>query len=229
MAAAGSSCYVEIPSRFISTRRPKQLSVPSGAVGKVETKRLADSAGGYAFKTASAGSDRGAPSSATQNRYLHWKVSGCTLELTEESLDCDIVLGDLKVSFADAPILGDGITVVETQSNVTILVATVASVHRLVFQHPSCLGVEESFMATPRPPGAGGGVEPAPSQRSIFGNVVAPGKDAAHLHTLVNASLNPVTCAASWLSNDNQVGSLSDVFRLHSSFLSLVVFVLQAT
>ena len=42
--------------------------------------------------------------------------------------------------------------------------------------------------------------------QSIFGNVVVPGKDAAHLHTLVNASLNPVTCAASWLSNDNQVG-----------------------
>ena len=210
MAAAGSSCCVEIPSRFISTRRPKQLSVPSGAVGKVETKRLADSAGGYAFKTtssaAASGTDRGATSSITQNRYIHWKVSGCTLELTEESLDCDIVLGDLKVSFADAPILGDGISVVETQSNVTILVATVASVHRLVFQHPSCLGVEESFMATPRPPGAGGGVESAPSQQSIFGNVVAPGKDAAHLHTLVNASLNPVTCAASWLSNDNQVG-----------------------
>ena len=208
MAAAGSSCYVEIPSRFISSRRPKQLSVPSGGVGKVETKRLADSAGGYAFKTTHSGASSGdggggSAGSSTQNRYIHWKVSGCNLELTEESLDSDIVLGDLKVSFADAPILGDGISVVETESAVTILVATVASVHRLVFPHPSCLGVVESFMAAaPRPPG---GVEPAPNQRSIFSNAVAPARDVAYLHTLLNASLNPVTCAASWLSSDNQV------------------------
>ena len=218
MAAVGSSCYVEIPSRFLAAQRLKQLSVPSGAVGKVETKRLADSAGGYAFKNggpaaaSAVGGDRvgggaaAASAAPTQNRYIHWKVSGCNLELTEECLDSDIVLGDLKVSFADAPILGDGIAIVETESNVTILVATVASVHRLVFPHPSCLGVPESFMAT-RPPGGGEGgvVEPAPNQRSIFASAVAPSRDCAHLHTLVNATLNPVTCAASWLSSDNQV------------------------
>ena len=204
-----SSSYVEIPSRFLSSRRPKQLSVPSGAVGKVETKRLADSAGGYAFKhhsgAATAEGGRNGAAAVTQNRYLHWKVSGCSLELTEESLDADVILGDLKVSFADAPILGDGISVVETESTVTFLVATVASVHRLVFPHPSCLGVVESFMATPRPLGSGGGLEPAPTQRSIFANSATPSRDSAHLHTLVNASLNPVTCAASWLSSDNQV------------------------
>ena len=203
-----ASSYVEIPSRFLSSRRPKQLSVPSGGVGKVETKRLADSAGGYAYK------DHGGGGVTTQNRYLHWKVSGCSLELSEESLDADVILGDLKVSFADAPILGDGISVVESESTVTFLVATVASVHRLVFPHPSCLGVVESFMATPRPPGVGGGLEAAPTQRSIFANSATPSRDAAHLHTLVNASLNPVTCAASWLSNDNQVsGAVYGLFR----------------
>ena len=197
------SCYVEIPSRFISSRRPRQLSVASGGVGKVETKRLADSAGGYAFKSHAATSEEnGRCVSSTQNRYIHWKVSGCNLELSEESLDSDILFGDLKVSFADAPILGDGISVFETESTVTVLVATVASVHRLVFPHPSCLGVVESFMA---PPPGGAIADTTPNQRSIFANAVAPARDAAHLYTLVNASLNPVTCAASWLSSDNQV------------------------
>lgn len=198
MSGLGAS-YIEIPSQFISTKCQKQLSVPSGGVGKVETKRLADSAGGYAYKN-HAPPTEGARSLSTKNRYIHWKVSGCNLELTEESLDSDILYGDLKVGFADAPVLGDSISVLETDSTVTILVATVASVHRLVFPHPSCLGVVDSFIA--RPPGASDSV---PTLRSIFGNAAAPARDAAHLHTLVNPSATQITCAASWLSADNQV------------------------
>lgn len=44
----------------------------------------------------------------------------------------------VKYHFQDTPILG-GISIHENHGNVVILVATVASVHRLVFPHPNKL------------------------------------------------------------------------------------------
>lgn len=60
------------------------------------------------------------------------------LELVEESLDLNLTLNHVRFRFQDTPILG-GITVHEQHGNVVLLLVTVASVHRLIFPHPSKL------------------------------------------------------------------------------------------
>jgi len=63
------------------------------------------------------------------------KTSKDVLELVEQSLDYDLVGSRVMFRFQDTQIL-DGISITESRGNVVILVATVASVHRLIFPHP---------------------------------------------------------------------------------------------
>lgn len=58
------------------------------------------------------------------------------MELVETSLDWELAGNRVRYRFQDTPVL-DGITVHETFHHVIILVATVSSVHKLVFPHPS--------------------------------------------------------------------------------------------
>ena len=56
----------------------------------------------------------------------------------EESFDLDLYASRVKFHFQDTAILG-GVSIHEAQGHVIVLVPTVASVHRLVFPHPSKL------------------------------------------------------------------------------------------
>lgn len=67
------------------------------------------------------------------------------LELVEESLDMSLSGNMVRYKFQDTPVLPK-VTVQEAQGNVVILVATVASVHRLVFPHPSKLNRPVHFL-----------------------------------------------------------------------------------
>ena len=60
------------------------------------------------------------------------------MELTEISLNYDLVGNRVRYRFVDTPLL-PGITVHESWGNVVILVATVGSVHKLCFPHPTKL------------------------------------------------------------------------------------------
>ena len=66
------------------------------------------------------------------------KACNDILELVEESLDVDLFASKVKFRFTESAILG-GVSIHETQGFVVVLVSTVASVHRLVFPHPSRL------------------------------------------------------------------------------------------
>lgn len=64
------------------------------------------------------------------------RVSKDVLELSEQSLDYDLHGNVVKFRFQDTAVLCD-ITVFENQNDVIVLVATVSSVHRLIFPHPN--------------------------------------------------------------------------------------------
>jgi hypothetical protein len=73
-----------------------------------------------------------------------WHYQGCdvnrriyhdVLELTEHSLDVNLVGNNIRYKFQDTPVL-EGLTIHETYSSILVLVATVSSVHRLSFPHP---------------------------------------------------------------------------------------------
>ncbi len=66
------------------------------------------------------------------------RIQKDTLELVEDSLDFNLTSNCVRFRFQDTPIL-QGLSVHEAHGHVIILVATVTSVHRLVFPHPNKL------------------------------------------------------------------------------------------
>lgn len=56
------------------------------------------------------------------------------LDLSEISLDLNLVNNNLRYKFTDAPILA--VSIAESQNNILVLVATVSSLHQLKFVSP---------------------------------------------------------------------------------------------
>lgn len=57
------------------------------------------------------------------------------LELSEVSLDLNLIDNNVRYKFSDSPVLA--VSIAEIGNNVIILVATVSSVHYLKFSHPN--------------------------------------------------------------------------------------------
>lgn len=62
------------------------------------------------------------------------RTNGDILELSEISLDLNLVDNSIRYRFTDAPILA--VSIAEANNNLIILVATVSSLHQLKFTHP---------------------------------------------------------------------------------------------
>ncbi|WAR01461.1 NU160-like protein [Mya arenaria] len=123
------------------------------------------------------------------------KANGDILELIEESLDHDLYASKVKFHFQDMSILG-GVSVHESHGYVIVLVPTVASVHRLVFPHPSKLYRREAGYIVPD--------QPIPS---IFHDAsITKCMDSKNSHMLNPAgTLSSVfTCAGSFCTQEGE-------------------------
>ena len=121
--------------------------------------------------------------------------------MVETSLDWPLAGGNrVKYRFQDTPLLSGGVSIYETLHKVVVLVATVGSVHKLVFPHPTQLqkqdikafqqGVEEST----------GGL----SIPSIFVEA-SPSTPREHMHLLPATGTSPLPhTAATWLDTDDE-------------------------
>lgn len=69
-----------------------------------------------------------------RNRFIYWRTSDDVLELSENSLDVNLKNKNLRVTFEQSPILA--VYISESEDNVTVLVTTISSIHRLLFVHP---------------------------------------------------------------------------------------------
>ena len=98
-----------------------------GAQSTLQDIKVPDCAGGFVYDVRS---------EVTRNRFLEWRTSHDVLELTETSLDLHLTANRVKYKFQDTPLLSGGVAVYETIHHVVILVATVGSVHKMVFPHP---------------------------------------------------------------------------------------------
>lgn len=65
------------------------------------------------------------------------RTNGNVLELSEVSLDLNLIDNAIRYKFTDAPILS--VSIAEHNEKVIVLVATVSSVHYLKFAHPNRL------------------------------------------------------------------------------------------
>lgn len=63
------------------------------------------------------------------------RTSGDTLELSEVSLDLNLIDNWIRYKFTDAPILS--VSIAEHNNKVIVLVATVSSIHTLKFAYPN--------------------------------------------------------------------------------------------
>ncbi|XP_064635378.1 nuclear pore complex protein Nup160-like isoform X2 [Lineus longissimus] len=130
MAESGVS-YREVLQCPRYQNKWRDISVNTGgAPSPLQDIKLPESAGGFAFK------DGGRDGSPVRNRFIYWRINHDVLELVEQSMDTNLIGSCVRYRFQDTPILS-GISIVESHSDVVILVATVSSVHRLLFSHPT--------------------------------------------------------------------------------------------
>ncbi|EPQ10536.1 Nuclear pore complex protein Nup160 [Myotis brandtii] len=131
--AAGSKDSSLMASGSDNRKRPQQgirnLTRTAGAVAG--TVKYTESAGGFCYV------ESGTLLSVTRNRFIHWKTSGDTLELVEESLDINLLNNAVRLKFQNCSLLPGGVHVSETQNHVIILILTNQTVHRLLLPHPS--------------------------------------------------------------------------------------------
>ncbi|XP_052227575.1 nuclear pore complex protein Nup160-like isoform X1 [Dreissena polymorpha] len=138
--------YREIYIPGVGSNKWKEIALNTGAsASTLQDIKVAESCGGYTYKHVSV------TASFTRNRFIYWKAVGDVLELIEESLDYDLYGSKVKFHFQDMAILG-GVSVHESHGWVVVLVPTVASVHRLVFPHPSKLHRNEPGLGIPDQP-----------------------------------------------------------------------------
>lgn len=76
-------------------------------------------------------------SDAARNRFIFWRSNHEILELTEQSLDVNLKHCHLRYKFAATAILS--VSIFESFDTITILTATITSVHRFDFPHPNHL------------------------------------------------------------------------------------------
>merc|ERR1719369_2597816 len=124
-----------VPNQAVlSSPAVRELTVATGAAqSTLQDIKLPDTAGGYTYC-----SEGATTSPALTNRTLYWRTQGDTIEISEVSLNYNLVGSRVKFRFVDTPLL-PGITVHESWGNVVLLVPTVGSVHKLSFPHPTKL------------------------------------------------------------------------------------------
>ncbi|XP_034098681.1 nuclear pore complex protein Nup160 homolog [Drosophila albomicans] len=66
-----------------------------------------------------------------RNRFIYWRTFQDIVELSEVSLDVTLLKNHLRLRFTDAAVLN--VSLSEQENNVTLLVVTVSSVHRIAF------------------------------------------------------------------------------------------------
>ncbi|XP_073760698.1 nuclear pore complex protein Nup160 [Callorhinus ursinus] len=149
--------------------------------------KYSESAGGFYYM------ESGKLFSVTRNRFIHWKTSGDTLELVEESLDVNLLNNTVRLKFQNCSLLPGGVHISETQNHVIILILTNQTVHRLLLPHPSRMYRSELVIES--------------QMQSIFTDI---GK--VDFRDPCNSQLIPAvpglspnsTTSAAWLSNDGE-------------------------
>lgn len=72
---------------------------------------------------------------AAHNRFIYWRTACDVIELVEMSTESDLDDNQVRIKFLNAPIIND-VQVIELSDSVVIIIATTASIHRLVLPHP---------------------------------------------------------------------------------------------
>nr|XP_015820477.2 nuclear pore complex protein Nup160 [Nothobranchius furzeri] len=134
MAAVMERSFVEFCGFERETeRRFREVTVSPGVSAPTVGIKFADSSGAFHYE------ESGKLLSVTSNRFILWSTSMDTVQLVEESLDCNLLNNAVRLKFSPCTVLPGGVSIQETRNNVIILISTNKSVHRLVLPHPACM------------------------------------------------------------------------------------------
>uniref|UniRef100_A0A1B0CGF9 Putative nuclear pore complex nup160 component n=1 Tax=Lutzomyia longipalpis TaxID=7200 RepID=A0A1B0CGF9_LUTLO len=117
-----------IPNQSVEEKW-KEITLTFGGTQSTLQDIIAEKAGGFCYADKS--------NLQSRNRYIYWRTSHDILELSEVSLDLDLVDNNVRYKFSESRILA--VSVCELVDFIVILVATVGSVHRLYYPHPNQL------------------------------------------------------------------------------------------
>ncbi|XP_040836190.1 nuclear pore complex protein Nup160 [Ochotona curzoniae] len=192
MAAAGSLERSFLELSGAERERPRHFrEFTIGCVGTATvaagTAKYNESAGGFYYM------ESGKLLSVTRNRFIHWKTSGDTLELVEESLDINLLNNAVRLKFQNCSVLPGGVYVSETQNHVIILILTNQTVHRLLFPHPSRMYRSELVVES--------------QMQSVFTDIGKVDFRDRSNHQLIPTVPGPApnsTASAAWLSSDGE-------------------------
>ncbi|GFR65481.1 nuclear pore complex protein Nup160-like [Elysia marginata] len=134
--------FREVTAPASNSSRWKSITICTGAsASTLQDIKVPESCGGYSYL------DSGLAASGVRNRFIYWRTYQDVLELVEESMDTTLSGNMVRYRFQDSPIL-PGVSIHEVRGNVVVLVPTVASIHRLVFPHPSQMVRQQTFVLT---------------------------------------------------------------------------------
>lgn len=88
-----------------------------------------ETGGGFVYR------DTDIVGSATHNRFIYWRTINDILELIEISTEVELEHNQIRIKFANSPVVHD-ISVIELFDSVVLMIATATSVHRLHLAHP---------------------------------------------------------------------------------------------
>ncbi|XP_017855131.1 nuclear pore complex protein Nup160 homolog [Drosophila busckii] len=103
-----------------------------------------------------------------RNRFIYWRTYQDILELSEVSLDITLLRNNLRLRFTDSAVLN--VSLSEDDTSITLLVATVSSIHRIVFPLPTETSAAGSALDS--------------QTQSIFFDVIAHLKERSMYHVL---------------------------------------------
>ncbi|XP_028408932.1 nuclear pore complex protein Nup160-like [Dendronephthya gigantea] len=181
----GENLYREVLLQ-IERNSCQEVEIDTGSLPNVTIKTdghiKSGAGGGFSYK------DTARVESFGKNRFIHWKTSKNVLELSEESLDVNLLGNFLKIHFQNASLLPHA-EIFETSSSVVVLAATTNSVHRFIFPHPSRLQ-RHDFSLSPRV---------TISIQSIFSDCNIP-----DVYSPWNFAMFPHSCSSfsAWLCHD---------------------------
>lgn len=122
--------YIELASPQILDDRWRELNFDlANGQNILQDLVVPESGGGYVYR------DAQTVGSATHNRFLYWRTANEILELIEISTEVVLDGNQVRIRFANSPII-NAINVIEFSESIVIMVATMNSVHRLYLPHP---------------------------------------------------------------------------------------------
>ncbi|KAH8306666.1 hypothetical protein KR044_006051 [Drosophila immigrans] len=173
--------YREVIPRNLNPEEWKDVEINTGTQSTLQDIKTFGKSGSFCYNNVKNIQNR--------NRFIYWRTYQDIVELSEVSLDVTLLKNHLRLRFTDSAVLN--VSLSEQENNVTLLVVTVSSVHRIVFPMQS----DGSSAA---------GVTTADVQRhSIFYDVNLTQKDQSTYYVLDGSiAINVPQLAASDMSEN---------------------------